>query len=79
MRRLLLGISALTLLVLTGTPAVATHVSCNGQGVPHQYLGGSGADTINGNGSANNMHGQGGDDTLNGNGGGDNVCGGEKQ
>lgn len=60
---------------LTVSTALATHIACQGTGVPHQYLGDGGANVMNGNGMANAMAGQGGDDAMAGNGGADKVCG----
>ncbi len=45
---LILSAIAMALLELSAASAHATHVSCQGQGVPHQFIGTSGDDTIDG-------------------------------
>jgi hypothetical protein len=68
--------AVLVLSVVATVPAMATHISCQGSGVPHQFLGGDTTDDqIAGDQNANVMAGLGGNDFIYGRGAGDTICG----
>jgi hypothetical protein len=66
---------ALGLALVPGSPAQSTHIPCDGQGTPHEFLGTNNPDQITGNGNHNRMNALDARDTLEGRGGNDVMCG----